>query len=139
MKAWGRYQLVDSPADADLVYEIGFAAPIVHNGVPTTYEPQFNLSIVDTRTHFRLWTLLTPVHGAIGRLKDRQESCRWNDKSDGGFEKAVGWGRCAARRVSRRYCSGRLPLRGPPPLTCGHFHLQEFSGPAAHVVAHDKQ
>jgi hypothetical protein len=68
VKAWGRYQLVDSPADADLVYEIGFAAPIVFNEVPTTYKPQFNLSIVDARTHFRLWTLLAPVNGALGRL-----------------------------------------------------------------------
>jgi hypothetical protein len=32
VKAWGRYQLVDSPADADLVYEIGFAMPIVSVG-----------------------------------------------------------------------------------------------------------
>jgi hypothetical protein len=68
VKAGGRYQLVDSPADADLVYEIGFAMPIVSAGEPTAYQPQFNLSIVDARTHFRLWTLLAPVNRAIGRL-----------------------------------------------------------------------
>jgi len=66
VKAWGRYQLVDSPADADLVYEIGFSAPIVQEGVPTYYSLQFNLSIVDVRTHFRLWTLLAPVRAASG-------------------------------------------------------------------------
>jgi len=44
VKAWGRYQLVDSPADADLVYEIGFVMPIVGTGEPTAYQPQFNLS-----------------------------------------------------------------------------------------------
>lgn len=62
VKAWGRYQLVDSPADADLIYEIGFTAPITDVGRLTAHQPQFNLSIVDPRTHFRLWTLLAPVN-----------------------------------------------------------------------------
>ncbi len=29
LKNWGRYELVGSPADADLVFEISFAAPLV--------------------------------------------------------------------------------------------------------------
>src|SRR5438105_1238784 len=28
MKEWGRYELVTSPADADLVFEISFSAPV---------------------------------------------------------------------------------------------------------------
>ena len=68
VKAWGRYQLVDSPADADLVYEIGFSAPIVQEELPPYYSPQFNLSIVDARTHFRLWTLLALVRAANGNF-----------------------------------------------------------------------
>lgn len=65
LKAWGRYQVVDTPGDADLVFEIGFSAPIVGAGEPTAYGPQLNLSIVDARTHFRLWTLFEPVGGAL--------------------------------------------------------------------------
>jgi hypothetical protein len=68
LKTWGRYQLVDTPMDADLVFEIGFSAPIVGAGEPTAYGPQLNLSIVDAKTHFRLWTLFEPVGGALRRV-----------------------------------------------------------------------
>ena len=34
----------------------------------TTYEPQLNLSILDAKTHFRLWTLVEPVGGAFRRV-----------------------------------------------------------------------
>jgi hypothetical protein len=33
MKDWGRYQLIDSPADADLVFEIGFSNPVVGESI----------------------------------------------------------------------------------------------------------
>src|SRR5919198_272797 len=57
MKNWGRYELVSSPADADLVFEIRFLAPISDcTGSFTTYTPQYTLSIVDVKTHFTLWT-----------------------------------------------------------------------------------
>ena len=36
MKSWGRYELVAAPANADLVFEINFAVPIVNGG---EYEP----------------------------------------------------------------------------------------------------
>jgi hypothetical protein len=65
VNAWGRYELVNTPGDADLVYELGFTAPIINTGNPDAFGPQFNLSIVDARTHFRLWTLLAPVDGAF--------------------------------------------------------------------------
>jgi hypothetical protein len=68
VKTWGRYQLVDTPADADLIYEIGFNAPIVGGGEPVVYGPQFNLSIVDAKTHFRLWTLYAAVGGALRKV-----------------------------------------------------------------------
>lgn len=78
VKAWGRYQLVDTPGDADLVFEIGFSAPIVGAGEPTAYGPQLNLSIVDAKTHFRLWTLFEPVGGAIRRVT-------WDKNFDAGM------------------------------------------------------
>jgi len=52
MKSWGRYELVASPADADLVFEIRFTAPIADFGKTTIYEPQLGLSIFETKTHF---------------------------------------------------------------------------------------
>jgi hypothetical protein len=65
MRTWGRYRLVDSPADADLVFEIRFIAPIANSGDLTTFAPQLDLAIVDAKTHFTLWTLVEPVGGAF--------------------------------------------------------------------------
>src|ERR1700746_982188 len=62
LKAWGRYQLVDTPGDADLVFEIGFI-------VPPGAEPQLSLRIVDAKTHFRLWTIFDPVRVTIRTAK----------------------------------------------------------------------
>ena len=64
MKAWGRYELTNSPADAELVYELRFTAPLV--GVdPEVVEAQFGLVILDAKTHFILWALNEPVGGAF--------------------------------------------------------------------------
>jgi len=65
MKSWGRYELVDSPGDADLVFEIRFTAPSVQCGTLTCYGPQLEVSILDTKTHFKLWTITEPVEGAF--------------------------------------------------------------------------
>lgn len=70
MKSWGRYELVASPSDADLVFEIGFSAPISDcDPKITTYAPQYKLSIVDVKTHFTLWTLAAPVEGAFRKAR----------------------------------------------------------------------
>jgi hypothetical protein len=65
MKNWGRYELVGAPADADLVFEIRFAAPLVAVGNVNTYGPELELAILDSKTHFRLWTFTAPVEGAV--------------------------------------------------------------------------
>jgi hypothetical protein len=52
-----RYQLVGSPSEADLIYEIRAIAPAVgedHGAVG--YNPQLILSIQDPKTHAVLWT-----------------------------------------------------------------------------------
>ena len=59
-KGWGRYELVASPSDADLVFEIQFAKPTVASSTPSA-EPHFALRIVDARTRFTLWALVVPV------------------------------------------------------------------------------
>ena len=65
MKEWGRYELVSSPADADLVFEIRFAAPLTSSDKIASYAPQFGVTILDSKTHFTLWSLGEPVQGAF--------------------------------------------------------------------------
>ncbi len=65
MQAWGRYELVSSPGEADLVLEVRFSAPMYYNGTLATYEPQFGVRILDAKTHFLLWSLAEPVQGAF--------------------------------------------------------------------------
>ena len=64
MKAWERYEIVGTPADADLVLELRFTAPL---SSCQTYQPLLALAILDTKTHFRLWTLTKPVGDARRR------------------------------------------------------------------------
>jgi hypothetical protein len=64
IKNWGRYELVGSPADADLVFEISFAAPLVGTEKLLTSVPYLRLEILDAKTHFLLWTIVEPVEGA---------------------------------------------------------------------------
>ncbi len=64
MKNWGRYELVGSPADADLVLEISFAAPLIGSEKLLTSAPYLRLEISDAKSHFVLWTIVEPVEGA---------------------------------------------------------------------------
>jgi hypothetical protein len=64
MKSWGRYELVGSPADADLVFEISFAAPLVGADKLPSFAPYLRLEIFDAKTHFLLWTIVEPMEGA---------------------------------------------------------------------------
>lgn len=58
VKAWGHYETVTSPADADVLFEIGFSVPRIDvkavRGVPVLmaipYDPQFRLVIRDAKT-----------------------------------------------------------------------------------------
>ena len=65
MKNWGHYDLVSSPSDADLVFEIRFDAPLTGSDKLNTYAPQYNVTILDVKTHFILWSLAEPVGGAL--------------------------------------------------------------------------
>jgi hypothetical protein len=65
MKAWGRFELASTPSDADLIFEIRFAAPITDCTKATTYQPQLTITILDAKTHFTLWKILDPVQGAF--------------------------------------------------------------------------
>ena len=65
MKSWGRYELVDAPSDADLVFTIRFIAPLTDCGKVTAYSSQLELTILETKSHFLLWTVAEPVEGAF--------------------------------------------------------------------------
>lgn len=75
VKSWPKYELVNSPADADLVLEIRYTAPLTnvgdhpswsfqHIAANTTWQFQSDVVIRDAKTHFLLWTLTQPVRPA---------------------------------------------------------------------------
>lgn len=65
MQTWGRYEIVSTPGEADLVLELSFTAPTYYDGNVAIYEPQFGLRILDAKTHFLLWSVNQPVEGAF--------------------------------------------------------------------------
>jgi hypothetical protein len=65
LKTWGRYELVSSPRDADLVLEVSFTAPISECTKGTAFEPQLSLKILDAHTHFLVWNIVQPVKPAF--------------------------------------------------------------------------
>jgi hypothetical protein len=56
MKSWGKYELVSSPADADVVFEIRLAS--------RDATLQLRLLILDPKTHVALWPLNQVAKGA---------------------------------------------------------------------------
>lgn len=66
MKSWGRYDLVSSPSDADLVLKISFSlSDMYFVAKPDLVLGQLQLVIVDPKTHVALWTIVQYVPGAI--------------------------------------------------------------------------
>jgi hypothetical protein len=70
VKASGQYELVSTPAAADLIFEINFdvqaigASVVKGNTVGTGYAPRFRLLILDPKTRFTLWTLIQHINWA---------------------------------------------------------------------------
>jgi hypothetical protein len=66
VSSWGRYQLVSTPGEADLVFELQLSAP---NGPSNADKskgasdplPMFRLVIYDRPTHYVLWALTESV------------------------------------------------------------------------------
>jgi hypothetical protein len=69
VESWGRYQVVASPAQADLVFELQLTAP---NGPSNADKqkgasdplPMFRLVIYDRPTHYVLWALTESIEPA---------------------------------------------------------------------------
>ena len=60
MKTWGRYQLVPSPQQADLVFEIRCTDLPDFQGT----WPELQLTILDAKTHFTLWRVTEAAAGS---------------------------------------------------------------------------
>jgi hypothetical protein len=66
LQTWGRYKLVNSPGQADLVFELKGIAPITdssgnRSGVYTVTSPAFQITILDPKSNIALWTITSPV------------------------------------------------------------------------------
>jgi hypothetical protein len=67
LQTWGRYKLVTSPDQADLVFKLKDIAPITdvtgnRGGVYSVSSPAFQLTILDPKSHIALWTITSPVN-----------------------------------------------------------------------------
>ncbi len=85
LRAWGRYQLVTSAADADLVLELHGVSPITGvYGDGTTSQsytsPAFQLNIVDPKADRAIWTITSPVV-AYGRGKKNDHWVRVSEEN----------------------------------------------------------
>ena len=73
VKDQGQYELVSSPSDADLVFEIGWSFTAVglkewREFNPIEFNPpvvgQLRLAMIDPKTHITLWTITEYIRGA---------------------------------------------------------------------------
>ena len=67
LQQWNRYQIVDSPPQADLIFEIHAVAAVVSvagDDGSVGYNPQLILRILDPKTNALLWTTTSNVKAA---------------------------------------------------------------------------
>jgi hypothetical protein len=67
LQTWGRYKLVNSPDQADLVFHLKAIAPLTdvsgnRGGVYSVTSPAFQLTIRDPKSNIALWTITSPVN-----------------------------------------------------------------------------
>jgi hypothetical protein len=77
MQGWGRYEMVDGPDEADLVFELQLVSP---SGPANANKakgasdplPMFRLSVIERKTHYVLWTLTEAIEAAnLQKTHDR--------------------------------------------------------------------
>ena len=69
---WGRLEIVDAPAQADVVYAVRFENPIVdkQDAHDFVYDPQIQLTLLDPTTQIVLWTITEHIEPAFTRAGD---------------------------------------------------------------------
>jgi hypothetical protein len=69
MKSWGRFEIVNSPADADLLLEIRqYVSAVTPTGRgSSSFIPQFQLHIRDPKTNTMLWGFNVHTRFGIGQ------------------------------------------------------------------------
>jgi hypothetical protein len=70
MKGWGRYDLVSSPAEADLIFEVRFlvtqgAVRVSQGTGGNSQDSQVRLVILDPKTHVVLWAFTEQIKSAV--------------------------------------------------------------------------
>ena len=82
---WGYYQLVSSPQQADLIFQLDEIDP--RNGANVTpgtdvynRTPSFRIVILDAKTGIALWTVTAPIY-----ITGRKTSAHWIDVSEEGL------------------------------------------------------
>jgi len=75
LQTWGRYQLVGSPEQADLIFQLKDLSTYTtytgnHGSTYTINSPSFQLTIVDAQSNVTLWTISSPIYlaGSKGTL-----------------------------------------------------------------------
>lgn len=84
LKDWGHYELVGSPADADVVLEISLTTQLSQFGSDLRNMPLLKLVIADPKTHTLLWVSQEELEtgGIVGAHQD--------SKFDKAMERIVG-------------------------------------------------
>lgn len=85
LEQWGYYQLVSSPQQADLIFQLDEIDP--RNGANVTpatdvynRTPSFRIVILDARTGIALWTVTAPIY-----ITGRKTYAHWIDVSEEGL------------------------------------------------------
>jgi hypothetical protein len=80
LKQWGYFQLVDSPSQADLIFEIR-SSTVIHDylepggnaniakDITSTFTPIFTLSISEATTHFPVYSIVMPAGRGSNKAK----------------------------------------------------------------------
>jgi hypothetical protein len=63
MKSWGKYEIVPSPSDADLILEVSWT--LSDTGLRLPVLGQIRVLMIDPKTHVTLWNLIEYVRGAM--------------------------------------------------------------------------
>jgi len=89
MRSWGKYELVDSPRDADIVIELQYRPHLVGSGSFGTYNTMttrnlgaadFALVIYEAKSKNQLWSVTDACRAAL-RVKNQQKE----------VVKSIGW------------------------------------------------